>query len=128
MGRRSDLAVHAVWSILERYPPIQPAGVSDLGGGYCALALDQRRQDHAGPAGICRDGRVGYLADAAVPAPQAADRVFPKLTGNTAPPGLCPAVRSNGAAVTCVETYNNVTSSSPRFDASRKEVSHVVHA
>jgi len=23
LGRRSDLAVHPVWSILERYPPIQ---------------------------------------------------------------------------------------------------------
>src|SRR4030081_3088135 len=31
-----------------------------------------------GPAGICRDGCVGYLADAAVPAPQAADRLFTK--------------------------------------------------
>src|SRR5229473_4725292 len=80
LGRRSDLAFYPFWRILERYPSIQPAGVPGLGGGHRALALDQR-QNYPGPTGFRRDGRVGYLADAAVPAAQAADRLFAELTG-----------------------------------------------
>ena len=36
-------------------------------------------QSHPRPACICRDGRVGHPVDAAVPAAQAADRLFAEL-------------------------------------------------
>src|SRR4030081_1681875 len=86
LGAGSSLAFSQVWTILERDSSIQPAGVPGLGGGHCALALDQYRQNYTGPAGFRRDGGAGHSADAAVPAPQAVDRLFAELSGNAAMP------------------------------------------
>src|SRR5260370_5076270 len=89
LGRRSDPAFHPIWSILERRPSIQPAGVSGLGGAYGAMALDQRGQGHSGTAGFRGYGRARHSADAPVPASQAVDRLFARLSRNAALPALC---------------------------------------
>src|SRR5260370_16944786 len=105
LGRRSDPSFHPIRSILERRPSIQPAGVSGLGGEHGAMALDQRGQGHFGTAGFRGYGRARYSADAPVPASQAVDRLFARLSRNAALPPLCFIVRRNGALAADLKTY-----------------------
>src|SRR5258708_12183672 len=105
LGRRSNPAFHPIWSILERHPSIQPARVSGLGGEHGAMALDQRGQGHFGAAGFRGYGRARYFPDAPVPASQAVDRLFARLSRNAALPPLCFIVRRNGALAADLKTY-----------------------
>src|SRR5258708_6185932 len=105
LGRRSNPAFHPIWSILERRPSIQPAGVSGLGGEHGAMALDQRGQGHFGTAGFRGYGRARYSADALVPASQAVDRLFARLSRNPALARLVLLSRLNG---TCVPALSNI--------------------
>src|SRR5258706_10570594 len=69
------------------------------------MALDQRRQGHFGAAGFRSYGRARYSADAAVPASQAVDWLFARLSRNAALPLLCLIVRRNRALAADVNTY-----------------------
>src|SRR5258706_14089604 len=69
------------------------------------MALDQRRQGHFGAAGFRGYGRARYSADAAVPASQAVDRLFARLSRNAALPRLCLIVRRNRALAADIKTY-----------------------
>src|SRR5260370_14015521 len=69
------------------------------------MALDKRGQGPSGAAGFRGYGRARHSADAAVPASQAVDRLFARLSRNAALPPLCLIVGGNGALAAGVKTY-----------------------